>query len=111
MGANVCMMEERGGKIYFYSHFGGKELPITLKNALVRGKSRWGDEPYLARIIFSEMIKGNEDETTGYGISTYETDNDHPILYVNSSKKEVTVRAKTFTFNEFIEQAEDDSLF
>ena len=56
--------------IYLYSHWKTKEeLEIDLKKALIRGKSRWDDSQYLNRIIFSEMIKEEILETTGYGLS------------------------------------------
>ena len=74
----------------------------------MRGRSRWGDEPSLARIIFCEMVRGEEnggDELTGFGISTYECDNDaeKPIVYVNVTDNKVTVNGLTFTFDEFID--------
>lgn len=56
--------------IYFYTHWGGHSLREVLANALARGRSRWHDDSYLARIIFSEMIRGEVTETTGYGINS-----------------------------------------
>ena len=88
--ANICMEYETGEKIYFYAHWQGSQLPEILQNALKRGKDRWGDESYLARIIFSEMIKDTILEETGYGISPYITDNGHPIIVVNCKRQMVT---------------------
>ena len=68
---NIILKFHDGNKIYFYTHWGGSQLKNTLKNALKRGKDRWGDEPYLARIIFSEMIKDEVLKNTGYGITPY----------------------------------------
>ncbi len=112
--ANIILEEDgKNAVIYLYTHWAGTELPETLQNALIRGKSRWDDPPYLGRIIFCEMVKGNEMDLTGYGMSVSECDNGHPFLRVNADKQTVTidfdpVRAyhnhpnKTFTFEEYI---------
>jgi hypothetical protein len=73
---NIVMHYEDGNKIYFYSHWGGDQetLKAVITNALQRSKDRWEDEPYLSRIIFSEMIKNDINGTTGYGITPYITD-------------------------------------
>ena len=55
--------------IYLYQHYDGYELYKIVNNAISR-KTRWDDPEYLARIIFSEMIKDHIDDTTGYGIGT-----------------------------------------
>lgn len=99
---NICMEMNDGGRVFFYSHWTGRELPETLKSALVRGKNRWNDEPYLARIIFNEMTTGYELEETGFGISTYETDNNHPTIYVSVEKQTVTVGNKIKTFKGYV---------
>lgn len=76
-------------RIWLYSHWGGHGLANALASALARGRSRWGDEGYLARIIFDEMTGGNKGET-GYGITTYPTDNDaYPVLVVDCDKQTV----------------------
>jgi len=55
--------------VALYSHWGGSALPGVLRSALVRGLARWNDAPYLARIIFCEMVRGAEMGETGFGIS------------------------------------------
>ncbi len=75
--------------IYFYSHYGGNELIIDLKNALIRGKNRWDDSQYLNRIIFSEMIKNSVLDETGFGLSTKIGDNSYNIIVVNPEEKTV----------------------
>ncbi len=70
------------GGVYLYTHWSGHRLPTTVQNALLR-KQRWGNNTYLARIIFSEMIRKEIDEDTGFGISTHITDNEYPIIVVN----------------------------
>lgn len=87
-------MGERGqiqiGNVYLYTHWGGAELKETLKSALSR-KQRWDDEEYLARIIFCEMIKGEEQEETGYGIGTSKhSDLNYPLLVVDIENQQIT---------------------
>ena len=67
-------------RVYLYTHWSGSELIDTLKAALKRGKNRWNDSEYLARIIFSEMVKGDLMAETGYGIGTeMHGDIEHPV--------------------------------
>ena len=104
--ANIVMNQhsdaaEKAGtkpqRIYFYTHGNGFELPVVLQRALVTAKgspsgypsSRWRDESYLGRIIFSEMTKDAYSATTGYGISTYHTDGGYHLLVVDSDKQTV----------------------
>jgi len=96
--ANVVLDYGKNQKIYLYSHWGGESLEEVLKDALERGKSRWNDDSYLARIIFSEMIKDDVLGTTGYGISPYLTDNEYPLLEVDLNKQTVN----DIPFQEFI---------
>lgn len=56
--------------IYLYSHWGATDLPYVVGQALERGSGRWGDDEYLNRIIFSEMIKNDVLDETGFGIGT-----------------------------------------
>jgi len=105
---NIVIKEEGRTPIYFYTHWEGYRVKEILRDALVLGRSRWGDEPYLARIIFCEMVRDQKDELTGFGISTYEGDNDaeNPIVYVDVSNNKVTVNHLTQTFEEFIKSME-----
>lgn len=89
MGArrNICV---RGkgyaneiSEVYLYTHWLGQKLPAILKAALRRGKDRWSDRPYLARIIFCEMVKGAEMDETGFGIDTEEADLNYPTIVVD----------------------------
>jgi hypothetical protein len=104
--------KEPNGAIFIYTHWSGSELPHILQRALVRGKSRWDDEPYLTRIIVSEVIgKDNWDGLTGVGVSTYMGDNSYPLLVVDSDEKTVGVSFvsdhisppfKTVSFEEYV---------
>jgi len=107
---NICMEEGDGKKIYFYGHWSGDGLFKILQSALKRGHSRWSDEQYLSRIIFCEMVKGDEQNLSGFGISTYVGDNEHPILVVNSSKQTVSIEEdtkKSWSFEDFVNLKKD----
>jgi len=107
--ANIEMVYESGEKIYFYTHWSGSELPEILQNALKRGKGRWDDEAYLARIIFSEMIQNEVLSETGYGIAPYICDNEHPIISVKCSNKTVTIEGVgSCTFEQFVNNGRDN---
>lgn len=111
--ANI-VLRQRDQHIYLYSHWGGSELPETLRQGLIRGQSRWDDETYLGRILFAEMTKGDENGTTGYGIGVYPSDNEYAYLVVNAKDGTVTVHAglptegvdpiKSFSFAEYCER-------
>jgi len=88
--ANIYIKEDEKHGVYLYTHWGGYELPEKLRTALKRGKGRWNDAAYLARIVFCEMVKGDEEGSTGYGISSRLQDNEHPIIVVDTVKQTVT---------------------
>ena len=80
---NLKLEYSSGQPIYFYSHWMGDSMPRVLAKALNRGKERWDDDSYLARIIFSELVREDIDGLTGYGIAPYETDPQNPTIVVN----------------------------
>lgn len=100
--ANI-KIKSKDGEMFFYSHWTGSKLPITLQDALKR-KQRWDDVQYLNRIIFCEMIKNNVEKETGYGLSTVIGDG-IVIAEVNTDKQTVTFKNATYTFDEYIELA------
>lgn len=84
---------EEAAPVWLYTHSGGYELADTLRRALAR-KQRWGDAPYLARIIFCEMLLGGEADLkgdTGFGISTVQCDNGYDFLIVDPEAQTVAV--------------------
>ncbi len=84
--------------IYLYAHWVSvEELRDILKNALIRGKERWNDKSYLNRIIFSELIKDEVLELTGYGLSSSPVDGSI-ILKVDVEEQKVNGKS----FKEFI---------
>lgn len=80
--------------IYLYQHHDGYALYKIVCNAINR-KERWNDPEYLARIIFSEMIKAGSytdyndkfinalDESTGFGIGTSQHGDIEYLIEVN----------------------------
>jgi hypothetical protein len=75
--------------VYLYCHWRGSEIYGILKRTLAR-RERWDDPAYLTRMIFCEMVKGHEQDATGFGITTSIVDNEHTILGVNCEAQEVT---------------------
>lgn len=100
--ANIKFVEVEGGEIFFYTHWSGYRLPEILAEALKRGQGRWNDESYLARIIFSEMIKDEVLETTGAGISTYRTDYEYDDLIVDVANQRIEGRVGSWPFAEYV---------
>jgi hypothetical protein len=105
--ANIHTFSTQGG-LYLYTHWGGEDLPLVLQAALRRGQSRWGDESYLNRIIFCEMIAHDVMGLTGYGVSTFIPDNEHPIIEVDNDAGTVTIGTQRWTFAEYIAASEAD---
>jgi hypothetical protein len=104
--ANVKYIEDDKNVIHFYTHWSGTELPETLRVALERGKERWDDSQYLARIIFCEMVRGAERALNGFGISTRVGDGEDRVVTVDVVNQTVTLSGKTLSFQEYVDQAE-----
>ena len=81
-----------GGSVFFYTHWTGSELPDVLQKALVRGRDRWRDPVYLARVIFCEMVRGDELSITGFGISPRAQDGRHRMIVVDVDAQEVRIQ-------------------
>lgn len=109
--------------IYIYSHRGGSDLPTLLRDSLKRGRKRWDDEPYLARIIACDVFKvAGIRSVTGAGLTTYLTDNEHTILVVDAAAGTVGVAdppqgdawsgpprpVRTVTFAEYTKMSDDE---
>lgn len=95
---NVHVVEPHSGGpgVYLYTHWEGSMLPGTVARALDRGRDRWTDTAYLTRIIFCEMVKGSEEGTTGYGISTTIQDQDGGNQIQEVNVEEQTVNGVAF---------------
>lgn len=84
--ANAVILD--GDKaVFLYTHWRGTELPETVRLGLITGADRWDDSPYLARIIFEQMIAGCKHKTTGFGISARLLDNEYDLLVLDVDNK------------------------
>lgn len=104
MGDRANIQLSYGGEtpsIFFYTHWAGSEIHRTLADALERGKGRWDDPPYLARIIFCEMIKDDVMSDTGFGIHHVECDSG-PLPVVNMHERTVMWQGQCFSFEKFV---------
>jgi len=76
--------------IYMYTHWSGTVLWKQVREALARGRDRWGDSQYLGRILFCELVRESVLDTTGYGLSTRLWDNEHAIIRVDDLDSRVS---------------------
>ena len=129
--ANVIVLNRQMKKVEpklgvgMYTHWKGSRLPFIVKQALSR-KQRWDDPDYLARIIFSEMIKKDIDAEDGFGlyatqigsVKGYLPDNEHQVLVLDTvaqtigfhPRKNDSFAAKpnaVWTFEHFIEESDE----
>jgi hypothetical protein len=95
--ANIFLVDRRHDEktdlvsgIYLYTHWSGYNWPEALREALLEGKGRWGDEAYLARIITSHVFADIHGSETGGGISTVLGDNSYPITVCDLVLSEVS---------------------
>ena len=90
------------GSVYLYTHWNGSDLRETVKAALSR-RQRWDDVEYLARIVFEEMIQGNEGSESGFGIGYSEHfDLQHSVIELDCSRQVMVVDNVQQTFEQFI---------
>lgn len=84
MGARANVkMTEGSGEVWFYTHWAGSELPELVRKGLERGTSRYGDAPYLNRILFDTITEGHQGDTTGFGIDFRAGDGDNRVIVVD----------------------------
>jgi hypothetical protein len=91
--ANI-IVKDAGSTVYLYSHWCGSSLPSIVHAALKRAPNRWDDGPYLARVLFCELLKqsGGLDGETGAGISSMLGDGgDAPDITVSVDDQTVSV--------------------
>lgn len=112
MGArtNVCLNfppewkdDEKPDPIYFYSHWAGESMPFIVARALDRGRDRWDDPQYLARIIFDEMIRGLEHENAGAGIAPWPGEEQYNTVYVDLAGKTAGIADNMKPYEKYIE--------
>ena len=85
-----CFIKDTG--VYLYQHWDGDNLMnkvVAAVNSPV-GKNRQDDPDYLTRIVFCEMVKGDEAGETGYGIGTEKHDDIQYLVTVDCEKRTIT---------------------
>lgn len=99
-------------RVYLYGHWSGETYAIALQRALAK-RWRWDDAFYLTRIIYDEFVGSHAGTETGFGISPYVGDNEHPVLLVDPSRQMVFVEyevgrvrpvgePKAWTFEQYV---------
>jgi hypothetical protein len=85
--SNVCFRETwktkgetKTGEVWLYAHWSGERVIHCLAYGLRTDRAT--DLPYLVRIVFDQMTEGDKG-TTGFGISSGMTDNEHPVMVVS----------------------------
>lgn len=77
--SNIIIESDDKSRIYLYSHWDGERLIESAIHGASSGRTN--DAPYLARVIAQHMYRNESlDDETGYGISAYPTDNEHPYI-------------------------------
>lgn len=89
--ANVVISESTMPPVFLYTHWGGEGLPELVRDSLIRGQSRWNDGIYLARIVFTDMIRDHLDDLTGFGISAVLCDNEHPLIVLEPEAQTIAL--------------------
>jgi hypothetical protein len=102
--AEIRVVNANQPDLYLYSHWRGKEIALALKDALIRGRLRWEDGPYLTRIIFCELIKKDVLGENDYGIATYNMGTDHVFIDVEPDLKRVSIGSFYWSFEQFIRE-------
>jgi hypothetical protein len=86
-----CNVYVNGADVFLYGHWSGWTIAQTVRDALKRGRERWNDAPYLARIVLCEMVRGSFEELTGFGISRKLCDNERPIIVLDPDNRVASV--------------------
>ena len=99
--------------VVLYTHWHAKRMLGDLTTALQK-KERWKDAAYLSRIIFCEMIRGNLNNTDGFGILTENVVDAEEEIIVDIDRQEVIRKRighdnQIFTFNEIITDEEGEN--
>ena len=104
---NGAAPKDEEAPVVLYTHWGANDMLADLKTVLKR-KARWSDPPYLSRMIFCQMVKGEERGETGYGIMTNNIGDAEEEIVVVCDRQEVIVKGndnnKSYTFSELAEQ-------
>jgi len=81
------------GSLYVYVHWSGSQLPAMAQEAVLKAKSRLGDESYWTRIVVDQLTKEGRDRETGFGLMLTPNAEDS----YNDGKPSVIIDAKAGT--------------
>jgi hypothetical protein len=87
--ANVLVKDDADPGVFLYTHSGGRRLPVLVQLVLKK-KQRWDQASYLARMVFSAMVLGSLKWDAGFGISSVLTDNNYPVIVLDTSTRTVS---------------------
>ena len=95
-GNIVVQEQDEAHRVYLYTHWTGSEVEQVARAALASeaGRSRWGDAPYLARIVFDHMKGDDTTGAVGFGIGARLCDNEHPIVVIDVRDQIVWLEGK-----------------
>lgn len=92
---------EKKSSIWLYSHWSGCDIGGFLQTALKcpQVAARYGDETYCTRSTIQHILMNHASDAdekvqeTGWGLSTYRTDNEHPFFEVDYEAKTVSLKS------------------
>lgn len=91
-------LKTKNGKLYFYTHRSGSDLPEIAHKAVEAAKPRKGDDSYALRIVVDQLIKltKTRDSETGAGLlfkpnCEDEYNRDSPSVIIDIDELTVTV--------------------
>lgn len=102
---NNIVVTDGKDTVRFYAHWHSPEMLVKVVHSALSRKKRWDDYPYLSRIIFCDLIKGDVEGETGFGIvSSAWKSGGTDVVTVNVSAQEVLLPAQEpISFCEFLE--------
>ena len=77
--------------VYMYTHWSGEQLPRIVRDALARGRDRWGDSQCLAAVVFQTLTaQAHRALEMGCGLSSALWDNEHKIIRIDDTQQRVS---------------------
>jgi hypothetical protein len=101
---HVVLHYGEGKDVYLYTHWRGSSLPVTVQETLEK-RMRWDDPPYLARMIFSEMIRDDVMSETGYGISPYYCESEYDDVELFLEEQTVKIGSVIWSYEDYLKQS------
>lgn len=103
----IIKEDTSGNAVHLYSHYGGESKFEDTQRALAKAEPRWSDTSYGVRIFISQIIGGEWDSETGFGIAVgNDTDNLFEESYfhavIDFPNQVVIFGSRTWTFAEFV---------